>query len=90
MDFSAPVASGSFLTDGMVVCPCSGTTLSGTASGSGRNLIGRAAEVHLKEGRPLILVQRETPLSLPTIENMRAACLAGATILPAMPARCGR
>lgn len=85
-DYMTPMASGSFLTAGMVICPCSGATLSGTANGSSRNLIERAAEVHLKEGRRLILVQRETPLSLPTIENMRSAKLAGATILPAMPA----
>ncbi len=85
-DYFTPLASGSSLTAGMVICPCSGATLSGTAHGSSRNLIERAAEVHLKEGRKLILVQRETPLSLPTIENMRAAKLAGATILPAMPA----
>ena len=85
-DFMAPMASGSFLTGGMVICPCSGATLSATANGASRNLIERAAEVHLKESRRLILVQRETPLSLPTIENMRAAKLAGATILPAMPA----
>lgn len=85
-DFRSPMASGSSLTGGMVICPCSGATLAGTANGSSRNLIERAAEVHLKEGRRLILVQRETPLSLPTIENMRSAKLAGATILPAMPA----
>ena len=85
-DFMTPMASGSFLTAGMVICPCSGATLSATANGASRNLIERAAEVHLKESRNLILVQRETPLSLPTIENMRKAKLAGATILPAMPA----
>ena len=85
-DYMTPIASGSFLTAGMVICPCSGATLSGTAHGSSRNLIERAAEVHLKESRKLVLVQRETPLSLPTIENMRSAALAGATILPAMPA----
>lgn len=85
-DFMTPMASGSFLSDGMVICPCSGATLSATAHGASRNLIERAAEVHLKESRKLILVQRETPLSLPTIENMRLAKLAGAVILPAMPA----
>jgi 4-hydroxy-3-polyprenylbenzoate decarboxylase len=85
-DYMAPVASGSFLTRGMVICPCSGASLAGAANGLSRNLVERAAEVHLKERRPLILVQRETPLSLPTIENMRRAVLAGATILPAMPA----
>lgn len=85
-DFMTPMASGSFLTHGMVICPCSGATLSSTANGGSRNLIERAAEVHLKESRKLILVQRETPLSLPTLENMRKAKLAGATLLPAMPA----
>jgi 4-hydroxy-3-polyprenylbenzoate decarboxylase len=84
-DFMAPAASGSFFTAGMVVCPCSATTLSGIASGSSTNLIQRAAEVHLKERRKLILVPRETPLSLIQIENMRRAAEAGATILPAMP-----
>ncbi|MGI9517990.1 MAG: UbiX family flavin prenyltransferase [Pirellulaceae bacterium] len=85
-NYMTPMASGSFLTDGMVICPCSGATLSATAHGSSRNLIERAAEVHLKESRKLILVQRETPLSLTAIENMRLAKLAGAIILPAMPA----
>lgn len=85
-DFMAPMASGSFLSRGMVICPCSGATLSAVAHAASRNLIERAAEVHLKESRPLVLVQRETPLSLPTLENMRLAKLAGATLLPAMPA----
>lgn len=85
-DYMTPMASGSFLSDGMVICPCSGATLAGIAHGSSRNLIERAAEVHLKESRKLVLVQRETPLSLVAIENMRSAKLAGATILPAMPA----
>ena len=84
-DFMTPIASGSFLTAGMVICPCSGSTLSGVASGSSANLIQRAADVHLKERRPLVLVPRETPLSLPQIENMRQAHLAGAVILPAAP-----
>jgi flavin prenyltransferase len=85
MDFMAAPASGSFLTAGMVVCPCSGSTLSGIALGSSTNLIQRAAEVHLKERRPLILVPRETPLSLVQLDNMRKAAEAGAVILPAMP-----
>jgi 4-hydroxy-3-polyprenylbenzoate decarboxylase len=84
-DFMAPVASGSFLTGGMVVCPCSGATLSGIAHGASNNLIQRAADCHLKERRKLILVPRETPLSIVQLDNMRRAAEAGAVILPAMP-----
>jgi len=85
-DWASPLASGSFPTDGMVVCPCSCRTLGAIAGGMGDNLIHRAAEVHLKERRPLILVPRETPLSLVQLDNMRRAARAGAVILPAMPA----
>jgi 4-hydroxy-3-polyprenylbenzoate decarboxylase len=84
-DFMAPIASGSFLTAGMVICPTSGASLSGVASGAANNLILRAAETHLKERRKLILVPRETPLSLIHIDNMRRAAKAGAVILPASP-----
>lgn len=84
-DFMAPIASGSHKTGGMIVCPCSGSTLSGIATAASQNLIQRAADVHLKERRPLILVPRETPLSLIQIDNLRTACAAGATIMPASP-----
>jgi 4-hydroxy-3-polyprenylbenzoate decarboxylase len=84
-DFLAPMASGSFLTAGMVICPCSGTTLAAVATGMASNLIQRAAEVHLKERRKLILVPRETPLSLAHIDNMRRVTEAGAVVLPASP-----
>ena len=84
-DFMTPIASGSFKTRGMIVCPCSGGTMSGIATAASRNLIQRAADVHLKERRQLVLVPREAPLSLIQIDNMRAACAAGATILPASP-----
>jgi len=84
-DFLAAPASGSFLTAGMVVCPCSGSTLSGIAHAAGTNLIQRAADVHLKERRKLILVPRETPLSLIQLDNLRKAAEAGAVILPASP-----
>lgn len=84
-DFMTPVASGSFLTAGMIICPCSGSTLAGIAHGSSGNLVQRAAEVHLKERRKLVVVPRETPLSSFTLENMHRLSLAGATILPAAP-----
>ncbi len=84
-DLMAPIASGSFVTSGMIVCPCSGGTLSAIAHGASENLIHRAADVHLKEGRKLILVPRETPLSLIQLDNMRRVVEAGATLLPAMP-----
>jgi 4-hydroxy-3-polyprenylbenzoate decarboxylase len=84
-DFMAPIASGSFLTSGMIICPCSGSTLSAVVHGASDNLIQRAADVHLKERRKLILVPRETPLSLIQLDNMRRACEAGAVVLPAMP-----
>lgn len=84
-DFAAPLASGSFQHRGMVVIPCTMGTLGAIAQGQSRNLIHRAAEVSLKEKRPLILVVRETPLSLVHLRNLLAAAEAGATIFPAMP-----
>jgi 4-hydroxy-3-polyprenylbenzoate decarboxylase len=84
-NFMSPIASGSFLTEGMVVCPCSGSTLSAIAYGSSNNLIQRAADVHLKEGRKLIVVPRETPLSAIQLDNMKRCADAGAVVLPAMP-----
>jgi len=85
-DFFAGIASGSFLTGGMVVCPCSTGTLAAIAHGISENLIHRAADVHLKERRKLILVPREAPLSLITLRNMVTVAEAGAVVLPAMPA----
>jgi 4-hydroxy-3-polyprenylbenzoate decarboxylase len=85
-DFSAGIASGSFLTGGMVVCPCSMGTVAAIAHGLSQNLIQRAADVHLKERRKLILVPRETPLGLVQLRNLTACAEAGAIVLPAMPA----
>jgi 4-hydroxy-3-polyprenylbenzoate decarboxylase len=84
-DFMAPIASGSFLTKGMVICPCSGSTMSAVVHGSSNNLVQRAADVHLKERRRLVLVPRETPLSTIQLKNMLRASEAGAVVLPAMP-----
>lgn len=84
-DFMTPIASGSFRTSAMVICPCSGSTLSGIARAAASNLIQRAAEVHLKEHRKLVLVPRETPLSVLQLENMHRVAAAGAVMLPAMP-----
>jgi 4-hydroxy-3-polyprenylbenzoate decarboxylase len=84
-DFRAGIASGSFLTEGMVVCPCSGGTLSSIATGQSQNLIHRAADVHLKERRKLVIVPRETPLSGIALANMKTLSDQGAVILPASP-----
>lgn len=85
-DFAAPFASGSHLFHAMVVIPCSMGTLSAIACGSSDTLITRAADVCLKEKRRLIIVPRETPLSLVGLRNMVAAAEAGAVVLPACPA----
>ena len=84
-DIAAAPASGTFRTKGMVVIPCSMKTLAGVASGYSDNLLLRAAEVTLKERRPLVLVPRETPLTTIHIENMLRVARAGAVVLPAMP-----
>jgi 4-hydroxy-3-polyprenylbenzoate decarboxylase len=84
-DVGAVIASGSFLHDGMAVIPCSSTTLGSLATGSGSNLLVRAAMVTLKERRPLIVCHREMPLNHIDIENYRRLSLAGAILCPANP-----
>ena len=84
-DRGAAPASGSALTGGMVVCPCSMGTLAAISVGTSRSLVERAADVTLKERRPLVLVPRETPLSAIHLENMLRVTRAGAVVLPAAP-----
>ena len=85
-DLGATIASGSHGCSGMAIVPCSMKTLAGVAHGLSRNLIERAADVMLKEKRPLVIVPRETPMSLPQLKNMVLCAEAGAMVLPAMPA----
>lgn len=84
-DIGASIASGSLITEGMVIIPCSMATLGALAHGVAQNLVHRAAEVVMKEGRRLILVPRETPLSTIHIENMATLSRLGVRIVPAMP-----
>jgi 4-hydroxy-3-polyprenylbenzoate decarboxylase len=85
-DLGATIASGSHGCEAMVIVPCSMKTLAGVAHGLSRNLVERAADVMLKERRPLVIVPRETPMSLPQLRNMTLCAEAGAMIMPAMPA----
>jgi 4-hydroxy-3-polyprenylbenzoate decarboxylase len=86
LDQGAPLSSGSFLSDGMVVAPCSMRTLAAIASGNGDHLVHRAADVILKERRKLVLVVRESPLNEIHLENMTRLCRMGVVILPPVPA----
>lgn len=85
-DIGANIASGSYLVEGMIIMPCSMGTLSSVAHGSSDNLMARAADVMLKEGRTLVLVPRETPLHAIHLENMLKLSKLGVKIIPAMPA----
>jgi 4-hydroxy-3-polyprenylbenzoate decarboxylase len=84
-NFMAGIASGSFLTAGMVICPCSSGTVAAIANGLSQNLIHRAADVHLKEKRTLVIVPREAPLSVVQLRNLTICAEVGAVVLPASP-----
>ncbi len=84
-NFMAGIASGSFLTGGMVICPCSSGTAAAIAHGLSQNLIHRAADVHLKEKRKLVIVPREAPLSVVQLRNLTICAEVGAVVLPASP-----
>lgn len=85
-DIAAPIASGSFITDGMVIVPCTMSTVAAVAQGISSSLIGRSADVMLKEKKPLIIVPRETPLSVVHLRNMLLLAEMGVAVVPAMPA----
>lgn len=84
-DFRAPISSGSYRTAGMIVVPCSMRTVSAIAQGASTNLVERAADVIIKENRPLVLVPRETPLSVIHLENLLALARLGIRVVPPMP-----
>jgi flavin prenyltransferase len=84
-NFMAGIASGTFPTGGMVICPCSSGTAAAIAHGLSQNLIHRAADVHLKEKRKLVIVPREAPLSVVQLRNLTTCAEVGAVVLPAMP-----
>jgi 4-hydroxy-3-polyprenylbenzoate decarboxylase len=84
-NFMAGIASGTFLTAGMVICPCSSGTAAAIAHGLSQNLIHRAADVHLKEKRKLVIVPREAPLSVVQLRNLTICAEVGAVVLPAAP-----